>query len=400
MLKKILIFSIAYPPFVGGAELAIKEITGRINDFEFDLITLRFDTNLPPMEKIGNVTVYRLGFTRKDPTMADLVELPLKLNKLFFPFIACRLAVKLHRKKKYDAIWAMMAAYAGFTAMFFKALYPRIPYLLTLQEGDPIEYILGKGRFVRPLFNRIFTQADHLQAISYYLVDWGKQMGFKRESSIVPNAVDIPHFSQAYTNDQINGLQVKLNKQSGDVFVITTSRLVTKNAIDDVIKSLRYLPDNIKFLILGTGPDERQLRDLAQEIKVEKRVIFCGHVDHKDMPLFLKASDIFVRPSLSEGLGSSFLEAMAAGLPVIATPVGGIPDFLFDPDKNPDQEPTGLFCTVRDPRSLADKINKIITEPALKARLVANAKKLVFSKYDWSLVAQEMDGIFNKLTKL
>ena len=63
MPKKILIFSIAYHPFIGGAEMAIKEITDRIGDIDFDLITLRFDKNLSKFERIGNLNVYRIGFT-------------------------------------------------------------------------------------------------------------------------------------------------------------------------------------------------------------------------------------------------------------------------------------------------------------------------------------------------
>ncbi|MCG2695311.1 hypothetical protein L6261_04530, partial [Candidatus Parcubacteria bacterium] len=66
-MKKILIFSTVYYPFVGGAEVAIKEITDRIGDIEFDMVTLRFDKNLPKFEKIGNVNVYRIGFVSNSP---------------------------------------------------------------------------------------------------------------------------------------------------------------------------------------------------------------------------------------------------------------------------------------------------------------------------------------------
>ena len=112
MAKKILIFSTAYLPFIGGAEIAIKEITNRIKDIQFDLITLRFDRNLPKFERVGKVNVYRIGFTMNKPAMADMVKWPLKLNKYFFPFLACAKACRLHRRNQYAGIWAMMAAYA------------------------------------------------------------------------------------------------------------------------------------------------------------------------------------------------------------------------------------------------------------------------------------------------
>ena len=407
MRKKILIFSVAYPPFTGGAELAIKEITDRIGNgefsarggpaFDWDMITLRFDGCLPKFEKMGNVNVYRIGFTGNKPAMADLVKFPLALNKYLFPFIAYWKARKLHKKNKYDAIWAMMAAYAGFAALFFKIRHPKLPYLLTLQEGDPIEYIKKKVKFIYPLFARIFTKADFIQPISRYLAGWARDMGFKGEMEIVPNAVAIARFSQDYPEKELTALKDKLGKKTGDKYVITTSRLVLKNAVDDVIKSLRYLPDNVKFLVLGTGPDEETLKNLAREKEVDERVIWLGHIDHKDMPKYLKISDIFIRPSLSEGLGNSFLEAMAAKIPVIATQVGGIPDFLFDPEKNSDKEPTGLFCNVRDPKSIAEKIKIFLENRELTEKIKVNAKKLVEENYDWDLIANKMKNIFYKL---
>ena len=388
--KKILIFSTAYIPFVGGAELAIKEITDRIDDIHFDMVTLRFDGNLPKFERIGNVNVYRIGFTRKNPPMADLVKFPLRINKLFFPFLAFFKAVRLHKKNKYDAIWAMMAAYAGFASLFFKIMHPKAPYLLTLQEGDPIEYIKKKVRFVYPLFSRIFTKADFIHTISNYLANFARDMGYKGTLKVVPNAVDVKYFSQKHSEQEIEDLKKKLGKKSGDKYLITVSRLVLKNAIDDVIKSLRDLPENVKFLVLGDGPDLEKLQNLAKETGVEKRVMFSGQINNKEIPIYLEISDIFIRPSLTEGLGNSFLEAMAAGIPVIATSVGGIPDFLRDGE-------TGIFCKVRDPQSIAEKVKLLFENNELKEKIIKNAKEMVTKNYDWDLIAQKMKNIFNKL---
>jgi glycosyltransferase involved in cell wall biosynthesis len=398
MLKKVLLFSVAYSPFFGGAELAVKEITDRIEDIEFDLITLRFDNILPKVEKIGNITVYRIGFALPGAVISDTTKMPLRLNKFFYPFIACLKALKLHREKKYDVIWSVMAAFAGFSAIFFKTLNPRIPYLLTLQEGDPIDYILNKVKFIRPFFNRIFIKADFIQSISAYLADWARQMGYQGEIKIVPNAVDIAHFSKDFAEERISAVKGELRKKKGDVFIITTSRLVKKNAIDDVIKALIFLPANVRFIILGIGHDEQMLRNLAKKEGVDDRIVFLGHIGHEDLPIYLQAADIFIRPSLSEGLGSSFLEAMAAGIPVIATPVGGIVDFLFDPEKNQDRRPTGLFCQVHNPKSVAEKIKVFIENDELKDRIVANAKEMIFTKYDWNVIALEMSKILKNLS--
>ena len=115
-----------------------------------------------------------------------------------------------------------------------------------------------------------------------------------------------------------------------------------------------------------------------------------------DLPGYLKICDIFIRPSLSEGLGNSFLEAMVAGIPVIATPVGGIPDFLFDPEKNPDKESTGLFCEIRNPESIAKQVLRLIENSELRARIINNAKAMTIKKYDWDKIAQEFKTSLNK----
>lgn len=390
--KKILIFSIAYIPFVGGAELAVKEITDRISDIQFDLITPRFDSNLPKFEKIGNVNVYRIGFSKKSPTTKDLQGFPLKITKYLFPIAAFLKAIKLSKKNHYNVVWAMMAAYAGGAALFFKFFHPKISYLLTLQEGDPIYYIKKKVRYIYPVFKKIFTRANFVQAISKYLADFARETGFKKELEVVPNGVDIEKFSRNYSKEELDGLKENLGIVKDDKILITTSRLVLKNGIDDVIESLQYLSDNIKFLVLGTGPDFEKLKNLSRELNVENRVLFLGHIDHKEMPKYLKMADIFIRPSLSEGLGSSFLEAMAADIPVIATPVGGIPDFLINGK-------TGVFCEVRNSKSIANKVEMILKDKGLRERIIRNAKEMVVKNYNWNLVAEKMKRIFDKLAR-
>lgn len=400
-MKKILILSLGYyPNLIGGAEVAVKEITDRIdpNEISFDLICLRFDKNLPHTEKIGNVMVHRIGLTANKPTVVDIKKMPLHLNKPLFQFLAALKAHQLHKKNHYDGIWAMMAHSCGVPAAIFKIFHPDVPYLLTLQEGDPPEYIQKKMLPLYPLFVRAFTTADFMQTISTFLAGWARSMGYKGPLEVVPNAVNTKHFSQVYTTEELDSLKEKLGKKKDDVYIITTSRLVKKNAIDDVIKSLALLPDNFKFLVLGIGPDEVMLRALAQENDVAERVIFLGQIDHKEMPKYLHISDIFTRPSLSEGMGNSFVEAMAAGLPVVATQEGGVADFLFDPERNPDKKPTGLAVSPRDPEGLARQFRRFVDDQTLRAEIIKNARELAFAKYDWDLIAHDMkEKVFDKL---
>lgn len=350
----------------------MKEITDRTTDIEFHMLTVNLDGKQKKYEKVGEVHVHRINTVTVG-----------KFGKYFFTFASLPKALSLHRKHQFCAIWSIMASYSGFAALFFKILRPGIPLILTLQEGDPFEYTKRRTNIFYPLFVQIFRRATIVQSISHYLAGLAKKMGYKGEIHVIPNGVDVPLFTTGYSEQELGALRWELHKETDDVFLVTTSRLVVKNGLADVIKALPLLSDRVKFLILGIGELEHELRTLAHDLGVEKRVMFAGFIPYKEIPKYLHISDIFIRPSLSEGMGNSFIEAMALGIPVVATPVGGIPDFLKDQE-------TGLFCKVHDPESIAKAVNKLIDDPALCNKLITNGRTLALSRYDWNDIARDM----------
>ena len=402
-MKKVLIFSLSYyPRFVGGAEMAIKEITDRIDpkETEFHMITLRFDSTLPKVERVGRVLVHRIGFARPHPSIEDLSWYPLRLNKHLFQFWAAWHALSLHRAYHYDAIWAMMAHSSGVPAAIFKLLRPRVPYLLTLQEGDRLERIERLMLPLWPLFTRAFKRADAVQAISTFLGTWARRRGFTGPLAIIPNGVDVARFSRAVKRATLSEVKETLGKKAGEVFLITTSRLVRKNAIDVVIRALPLLPPSVRFIVLGIGPDDLSLKRLARECRATERVRFVGEVSTEEVPTYLQASDIFVRPSRSEGMGNSFVEAFAAGIPVIGTQEGGIADFLFDAKRNPERRTTGWAVDMDSPEQVAEAVKEIIEHPEKTLSVVATAQALAAEKYDWDIVARDMrEQVFLPLMK-
>ena len=374
MKKRILIFSTAYYPRVGGAEVAVKEITDRLPNYEFDLITYRFGQRGAFVERLGNVTVYRTGM----------------VSRHLLPFFAYRKARSLSKKKKYHVAWAIMASQAAIAAAWFVQRDKKIKLLLTLQEGDEekhlMRYVRGSiflyKKLIRPLYVLPFKKASKITVISNYLKDRAQKENSLVPIAVIPNGVDIQLFKS--TKQWPRG--------DKDRVLITTSRLVEKNAVDTIIRAMRYLPGSVKLFILGTGPLEGELKRLVAEEGAEDRVGFFGFVKHEEMDWYFKKADIFVRPSRSEGLGNSFLEAMAAGVPVIGTPVGGIPDFLED-------KKTGFFCTPDDPRDLAMKIAHILNPRNANSirKIIENARTLVSERYSWGIVAEQMDEVFKEL---
>ncbi|MEK7610598.1 MAG: glycosyltransferase [Patescibacteria group bacterium] len=359
MARRVVIFSLAYLPFVGGAELAVKEITDRLDD-EFELVTVNLDGRQSSVEKIGRVVVYRLGRGW--------------WSKYLFPLLAYHWAVRRHKKHSYDTVWAIMANQAGLAALLFKWRFPATHFLLTLQEGDSSWDIWWRTWFIRPLYHAIYRQADAIQAISNFLAARAIRLGARRGVTVVPNGVDLKLFAAA-------GHGYSFSHSTSRV-IVTTSRLVKKNGLRDLIHALKFLPPDVTLDLIGRGPEEEALRRHARRWRVSERVSFVGELPARDLPSALGRAKIFARPSLSEGLGSSFLEAMAFGLPVIATPVGGIPDFLIDGE-------TGWFVPPRDPRGIADRVRYLL-EPANYSKVetvIDRARNLVVERYDWDKVA-------------
>lgn len=391
---RIAVFSLAYSPFVGGAELAIKEITDRIAEHDFFCFTHKFERGWPAEERIGNVKVFRLG-------SGGYGFWP----KFLYVFRAWRTAEKEHRRQPLEAIWAMMAAYGGLAALLFKLRHPRIPMLLTLQEGDSEEHILRRVGIFYPLWRLIFKKADRIQTISNYLAEFAKRHGAQCPITVVPNGVNIENFQfPMLTGRQaIYNFQLKSKIQNSNIkTIITTSRLVFKNGIDVLIRAtaeLKRIQDlDFRLQVLGSGPDEQKIKNLTQELGVIDYVEFLGHVEPEKIPEYLMAADIFVRPSRSEGLGSSFLEAMTAGLPIIGTNVGGIPDFLKEykakETKSNANDANGLFAKVDDPKDLAEKIVLLLKDDQLRNKLGENGRKLVLENYSWEIIAKKIKDTF------
>jgi len=376
--KKILIYSMAYFPLVGGAEVAIKEITDRLDYYNFHLVTAWFDKKLPRTERIGNVTVHRVGLGNK-------------LDKYFYFIPALFKGLKLHKKINFEIVHGVLESYAGLAAFLFKK-FTKVKYLLTMQSGDSETFIRKRTWFWYPLYKQIFKQADFIQTISYYLADRAARYGYRGRIKVVPNGVDLVGFDQTLSDSDKQNLRKKLGIRDNEKIIITTSRLEKKNAINDLIKSVKLLDFPYKLLILGRGRQEAELKKLSQDLGLADKVIFLGFIEYHNIFKYLKIADVFVRPSLSEGLGNSFLEAMLCRVPVVATRVGGIPDFLINGQ-------TGLFCQVADPADIAEKIKQIISNSDLAHHIVENAYNMVLRDYDWEGISEEMREIYLQLSE-
>ncbi len=370
---RILVFSTDdFLPPAGGAETAFGEVAKRLPEWQFEFICARLDRMRPLTQVVGNITIHRVGW-----------GIP-KFDGLWLSLFGGRIARRIHKKQPIDLVWSIMASYGGIPALNFKRKYNK-PFLLSLQEGGVLRSIERKGKIFGKKYREIFTQATGVHAISHYLADWAQRMGTESQNlRVIPNGVDIAAFQKQYTDSEKMAMRSEWGWSGDAIVLVTTSRLVPKNGVADILNALAKLPVQFKLVICGDGSLKEQLLSQVKKLQLGERVRFLGFSNREEIPKILKASDIFIRPSLTEGLGNSFLEAMAAGIPVIGTPVGGIPDFLID-------GANGFFCRPNDPTDLI-RVVKLVASLSSESReaIVIAGKNTVEKKYSWDTIAEQM----------
>jgi glycosyltransferase involved in cell wall biosynthesis len=145
-------------------------------------------------------------------------------------------------------------------------------------------------------------------------------------------------------------------------------RLDPMKGLDHLIRALALLPEQVSLRIVGDGESREALQKLAQAEGIGKRVVFVGYKQDKDIVYELDAFDFYVFPSLWEGLPYSLLEAMRAGLPIVSTNVGGIPEALGGGK-------AGLLVRPASPQALAEAINILLDDHGMAMRLGAAARQ-------------------------
>src|SRR3989338_24206 len=251
MAKKIriLVFTTAYRPMIGGSEIALEEMVRHLPDIFFDIVTPRHKRAFLAKECGSNFCVYRVGF--------GLGEL---IDKLAFPCLGAWKAFRLMFKHKYTALHAYQASYGGGAAWLVKTFVPKIKFILTLQEGKGLDKQSWGIKFFR---NLIIKKADAVTAISVYLADFARNVNPKAIISVIPNGVDTEKFKPG-GNPEKNTL-------------ITVSRLVQKNGIGDLLKAMKKVVDeipNTKLIVVGDGPLKEDLKLKTLYVKLGDKVIF------------------------------------------------------------------------------------------------------------------------------
>lgn len=248
-------------------------------------------------------------------------------------------------------------------------------------------------RLERRIVNKILSRVtDRIVAVSESIkkdiLKYDKIAPFK--VVVIHNGVDITKFNP---EGKFHDIRKEFTISDNEIIIGFVGRLVPAKGLQYLIDAFSLLNrelKNIKLLIVGEGSLLDSLRESVQKNNINEKVIFTGK--RHDIPDILSAIDLFIMPSIAEGLPNSLLEAMAMGKPIVATEIGGTPELI----KNGFN---GLLVPPRDPGALATAIKGLIYNGQLAAKIGFAARNFVLNNYNISEIVQKWQSLYLSILK-
>jgi glycosyltransferase involved in cell wall biosynthesis len=266
--------------------------------------------------------------------------------------------------------------------------------------GEPYTRLNANEKFLVSFnwFLRIFEEgmlhrARKIIAVSNF-TKWELTNYYKIPESkikVIHNGVDINKFKPAEDKRKV---KAELGFNPGDIAIVSVGRLYARKGLFTLIQSMpaviKRFP-NAKFIISGKGQSDemKKLIAHAEKIGVKNNIIFTGYYPDKKLPKLYQAADVFAFSTFYEHHPFAVLEALATGLPVVTTTVGGIPETI-ESGKN------GFLVEPFNETQFADRILYLLEHPAFAAEMGALARKTVVEQLDWRIVVKEAMKVYEE----
>jgi glycosyltransferase involved in cell wall biosynthesis len=356
----ILTFDYEYPPLGGGGGVVHALIAEeQAKRHHVAVITSRYG-DLPAFEVRDGVEIHRVPIVgRGDPSAASLFSM------LSYPAAAWWKAAEVLRRRRYDLVHSHFAVPTG-PASAPPALLARLPHVLSIHGGDIYDpskkFSPHRHPALRLAVDSVLRSSAAVVAQSVNTRENAyRYYGYRGPIEIIPLGIRQPEFAPA-TRGAL-GLPV------GEFLLVTVGRLVKRKALERLLHALaRPECSAAHLVVVGSGPELDPLRSLSERLSLGARVRFLGRVEEERKWQILAASDAYVSSTLHEGFGLVYLEAMAAGLPVITPDHGGQVDFLRDGE-------SGYLVPAGNDERLAAAIARAAAEPEERKRMGASNRR-------------------------
>jgi glycosyltransferase involved in cell wall biosynthesis len=363
----------SYYPVVGGMEIQIARQIPYLREHGIDAAILtRRPAGAPSFERHEGVAIRRISVPG-GPGLRSISFTALGTLDIF------------KHRHEIDLIHAH-SIMSPTTIAALSGTLLRKPRLVTLHQSYEPEHLLGKpfGKQRLDLFRRIIPRFISISSDIEQLL-LAHDVPAARIVSI-PNGIDTTTFKPAPSTERTE-LRRQLNLPEGIPIAVFVGRLQPVKQVDVLLQAWAGLTKG-RLVILGDGEQRASLEAQATRLSLNNRVEFHGMVPN--VVDFLRAADIFVLPSASEGLSVALLEAMASGLVPIATAIGGTTDLIQDGH-------TGLLVQSGDIAGLNAALRHALSDADWRRSIGASARSFVVAKYDMRVIAARLASVYREV---
>jgi glycosyltransferase involved in cell wall biosynthesis len=393
---RIILLTTYYYPFIGGIETHARRLASYLTHHRIGVVILtkRVDRHSPALDKIDGIPVYRIPPAGERNMLQKWVMIPLAIFTL------------LRLRKQFDVIYCPGYRAIGIAAIAAGKLLRR-PIILNDNNNGILScrnwdsslarcYINPQGWLASCLkwpVHRTYASASAFACVSRENVEEALQCGIPSERvHYMPNSVDTERFRPPLPRER-EQIRSEEGWPEDRLVCMFVGRLSLEKGILDLLQAWRVIDDRRAILVI-VGPDMPghhmdvgpAVRRYVDEHQLQDRMLLHG--PSEDVPRLLRAADIFIQPSHYEAFPLSVIEAMATGLAVVASKVGGIIDCLVD-------GVNGLLCKPASPDELAKQIQRLIDDPALRAVLGPQARATVEQEFGESRVFARLVRLFS-----
>lgn len=360
-----------FHPHLGGAEQQALMLAEQLikRGMKVSVLTRTFK-GLPSFEVIRGVPVYRRIRTL---SRGKWFGLSYMVSTLWFLF---------RNRNSYDIIHCHLLGFHSAVAVLLKWLFGKKTISLVGATGPVSDFLQMKNIFMGNFFLRMIARSDRLILLCSKSREEALAEGFFPAQLVyIPNGVDTACFKP----------DPDIGKRGNTITFI--GRLDYLKGVDILLQAFsRLISAGIpaRLDILGDGPERNNLEIMSQQLGINDAVTFHGAV-HGVAP-YLQCSALFVLPSLSEGMPNVVLEAMACGLPVVATRVGGIVDIIED-------GANGLLVDAQRPDQLYEAMQRLFTDRQLADRLARQALKTIEQQFSLDTIVNRYSALYQALMK-
>jgi glycosyltransferase involved in cell wall biosynthesis len=370
-----------FPPLGGGTgtvNLALLEKFADMPDIEIDLITSELGNIANETQFSKTIRVYKVPVNNHNIHHSSNRELLVYAYRAFF------LSMKLLRQNPYDFCFAWSAVPAGGVA-FLLQLFTGLRYLVRVCGPDIPGFERRYGiiyRFLTPFIKAVWKTSEVVVAKCQGEVGMiNGLLSHDIHIELIPNGVDSSRFKPSSPK-----------QKNGTIRLLCVARLIERKGQRYLIQAVKQLVmngNNIVLDLIGTGDSEGDYRALVRKLDLENKVNFLGYIPREEIPRYYTRADIFILPSFNEGMSVATLEAMASGLPVIVTRVGGMEELVVE-------GVNGNFVEWGDVGGMVSHIGKFIQNRKLTSRM-GSASCTRAKAFSWDRVANAYKTLFNRL---